>query len=138
MGEPDRTPYEKNFWEAAGRLRDAIKPLGVVNVPGESCYVACRSLGLLAHDPGAQGTSPPGWWAPQINGPIDRFVIPLQGTLLNLHVLGEMPAAQLDGLGNMWQSTRTVRQRRTPRSRKIDMSGAAGPYSPCRVIISGS
>jgi hypothetical protein len=106
-GEPDRIPYEKDFWEAATRLRDAIKPLGIVNVPGEAYYLACRTLGLIAHDPGAQGTTPPErMWAPQINGPIDRFVIPLQGTLLNLYVLGEMLAAQLEGMGNMWQSTR--------------------------------
>jgi hypothetical protein len=45
-------------------------------------------------------------WAPQINGPIDRFIIPLQGTILNLFVLGEMLAAQLDGLGKMWQNAR--------------------------------
>ncbi|MEU8635316.1 hypothetical protein AB0C38_24400 [Amycolatopsis sp. NPDC048633] len=105
--EVDQMPYEKDFWEAATRLRDAVKPLGVVNVPGESYYLACRTLGLIAHDPGAQGTTPPErMWAPQINGPIDRFVIPLQGTLLNLYVLGEMLAAQLEGMGNMWQSTR--------------------------------
>lgn len=106
-GEPDRMPYEKDFWEAATRLRDAIKPLGVVDVPGESYYLACRTLGLVTHDPGGQGTTPPArMWAPQINGPIDRFVVPLQGTLINLHFLGEMLAAQLEGLGNMWQSTR--------------------------------
>lgn len=45
-------------------------------------------------------------WAPHINGPIDRFVIPLQGTFLNLWTLGAMLAAQLDGMGNMWQSAR--------------------------------
>lgn len=124
-GEPDRIPYEKNFWEAATRLRDAIKPLGVVNVPGESYYLACRSLGLLTHDPGAQGTTPPArMWAPQINGPIDRFVIPLQGTLLNLHVLGEMLAAQLDGLGNMWQSTRiSVMEIGRQATRRMDFTG---------------
>jgi hypothetical protein len=42
----------------------------------------------------------------KINGPIDRFVIPLQGTILNLFVLGELLAAQLDGLGKMWHNAR--------------------------------
>jgi hypothetical protein len=98
--DPDHIPYEKNFWEAATRLRDAIKPLATVPDSGETYYLACRSLGLV------QGSSPGRMWAPQINGPIDRFVIPLQGTLLNLCVLGEMLAAQLEGLGNMWRSTR--------------------------------
>ncbi|MEV7040775.1 hypothetical protein [Amycolatopsis sp. NPDC051061] len=98
--DPDHIPYEKNFWEAATRLRDAIKPLETVPDSGEPYYLACRSLGLV------QGSSPGRMWAPQINGPIDRFVIPLQGTLLNLGVLGEMLAAQLEGLGNMWRSTR--------------------------------
>ncbi|GLY71155.1 hypothetical protein [Amycolatopsis taiwanensis] len=103
----DHMPYEKNFWQAAGRLRDAIKPLETMSVPGEPYYAACRSLGLVEHDPGAQGTTPPErMWAPQINGPIDRFVIPLQGTFLNLFVLGELLAAQLDGMGKMWQNAR--------------------------------
>ncbi|RSD17201.1 hypothetical protein [Amycolatopsis eburnea] len=127
-GEPDRIPYEKDFWEAATRLRDAIKPLGVVNVPGESYYLACRTLGLVAHDPGAQGTTPPArMWAPQINGPIDRFVIPLQGTLLNLYILGEMLAAQLEGLGNMWQSTREgVMEIGRQATRRMDFTGDGG------------
>lgn len=105
--EVDRIPDERNFWEAAGDLRAAIKPLESMNVPGESYHAACRILGLVRHDPGAQGTTPPErMWATQINGPIDRFIIPLQGTILNLFVLGEMLAAQLDGLGKMWQNAR--------------------------------
>jgi hypothetical protein len=103
----DRIPDERNFWDAAGRLREAIRPLESMNVPGESYHTACRTLGLVKHDPGAQGTTPPErMWAPQINGPIDRFVIPLQGTILNLFVLGELLAAQLDGMGKMWQNAR--------------------------------
>ncbi|WP_410643248.1 hypothetical protein [Amycolatopsis sp. lyj-346] len=137
-GEPDRIPYEKDFWEAATRLRDAIKPLGIVNVPGESYYLACRSLGLLTRDPGAQGTTPPArMWAPQINGPIDRFVIPLQGTLLNLHVLGEMLAAQLEGLGNMWQSTRiSVMEIGRHATRRMDFTGD-GDTTPALIKSAG-
>jgi len=105
----DELPYEKDFWEAATRIRDAIRPLGSLSSPGESYHAACRSLGLITHDPGAQGTTPPErMWAPQINGPVDRYVIPLQGTFLNLVVLGELLAAQLDGLGNMWRSARVA------------------------------
>jgi hypothetical protein len=105
--EVDHIPYEKNFWEGATALRDAMRLLENLNVPGESYYTGCRSLGLVAHDPGGQGTTPPGrMWAPSINGPIDRFVIPLQGTFLNLVVVGEMLAAQLDGMGKMWQQAR--------------------------------
>jgi hypothetical protein len=103
----DHIPHEKEFWEAATQLRDAIRPLENMALPGESYHAACRSLGLVEHDPGAQGTTPPErMWAPQINGPIDLYAIPLQGTFLNLFVLGQVLAAQLDGMGKMWQHAR--------------------------------
>ncbi|MER7859193.1 hypothetical protein ABTX61_08825 [Amycolatopsis japonica] len=103
----DHMPEETYFWEAATQLRDAVKPLTAMVYPSASYYTACRWLGLVERDPGPDSTSPPArMWAPQINGPIDRYIIPLQGTLLNLFVLGEMLAAQLDGQGKMWQNAR--------------------------------
>ncbi|SEC99117.1 hypothetical protein SAMN04489727_5894 [Amycolatopsis tolypomycina] len=102
-----KIPDERNFWDAADRVRDAIRKLEVLNCQGESYYLACSSLGLIGTYSPGESAGPPGrMWAPQINGPIDLFVIPLQGTFLNLAVFAEMLAAQLEGLGNMWQNAR--------------------------------
>jgi hypothetical protein len=104
--EADLIPYERNFWDAADQVRDAIKKLEVLNCQGESYYLACSSLGLIeTYSPGESAGSGR-MWAPQIDGPIDLFIIPLQGTFLNLAVFAEMLAAQLEGLGNMWQNAR--------------------------------
>lgn len=105
--EVEKIPYERNFWDAADQLRSVIKKLEVLNCQGESYYLACSSLGLIeTYSPGESAGPPGRMWAPQINGPIDLFVIPLQGTFLNLAVFAEMLAAQLEGLGNMWQNAR--------------------------------
>jgi hypothetical protein len=105
----DQIPEERLFWTAAEQIRDAVKPLGSMALVGGSYYLGCHHLGLVQNDPGMADspTSQERMWAPQINGPIDRFVIPLQGTLLNLLVLGELLAAQLEGMGNMWQNARS-------------------------------
>lgn len=104
----NKIPDERYFWEAAQQVRDIVKPLGSMALVGGSYYLGCHHLGIVENDPGMVDSPTPQerMWAPQINGPIDFFVIPVQGTFLNVLVLGEMLAAQLDGMGKMWQSAR--------------------------------
>ena len=103
----DQMPDERDFWAAATALREAVDPLSEPTKRGGTLFDLEWNLGIpsATYDPGSAG--PPAPMQGQVIEVLTHYyVIPLGGTLVQQHWLGTLAAAELEGLGNMWQTAR--------------------------------
>ncbi|NYJ03401.1 hypothetical protein HNR19_004099 [Nocardioides thalensis] len=103
----DRLPDERDFWAAAREQRDAVRALAEVTEHAGLLFDLQWSLGVPGSSvhPDSAGPPPP-MTGRAVEALTTRYVIPLEGTLVQQAWLAELVAAELDGLGDMWQCAR--------------------------------
>ena len=103
----DQLPDERDFWEAANAMRDAIGPVSEPMKQDGPLFHVEWNLGVSSatYDPNSAG--PPAPMKGQVIEVLTNYyVVPLGGTLAQQHWLGLLVAAELEGLGDMWHTAR--------------------------------